>query len=104
MKTSHHLSSLERTWLTANAEAGVFRTNLPEMPPFRTWAALRYTHQWGFAEFGGTGSDQKRPDMSSTSCSDLLFLLELRQRVNDLQTELTKVMNDPSSSASEREP
>jgi len=27
----------------------------PEMPPFRTWAALRYTHHWGFAEVGGTG-------------------------------------------------
>ena len=36
-------------------EAGVFNTNLPEMPPFRTWAALRYTHHWGFAEIGGTG-------------------------------------------------
>ncbi len=36
-------------------EAGVFSTNLPEMPPLRTWVALRYTHHWGFAEVGGMG-------------------------------------------------
>jgi iron complex outermembrane receptor protein len=34
---------------------GVLDTNLPEMPPFRTWAALRYTHKYVFAELGGTG-------------------------------------------------
>jgi iron complex outermembrane receptor protein len=48
-------SSYSRGTNAPKHEAGVFSTNLPEMPPFRTWAALRYTHQWGFAEFGGTG-------------------------------------------------
>jgi iron complex outermembrane receptor protein len=36
-------------------QAGVLSSNLPEMPPMRTWAALRYTHKFGFAEIGGTG-------------------------------------------------
>ena len=47
-------SSYSRGTNAPKPEAGVFSSNLPEMPPFRTWAALRYTHQWGFAEFGGT--------------------------------------------------
>ncbi len=36
-------------------QAGVLDSNLPEMPPMRTWAALRYTHKFAFAEIGGTG-------------------------------------------------
>ena len=36
-------------------QAGVFSTNLPEMPPLRTWAALRYVHKHAFAELGGAG-------------------------------------------------
>ncbi len=36
-------------------QAGVLSSNLPEMPPMRTWAALRYTHKFAFAEIGGTG-------------------------------------------------
>lgn len=36
-------------------EAGVMSTNLPEMPPLRTWAALRYAYKYLFAEVGGTG-------------------------------------------------
>jgi iron complex outermembrane receptor protein len=36
-------------------KAGVLSSNLPEMPPMRTWIALRYTHKFGFAEIGGTG-------------------------------------------------
>jgi iron complex outermembrane recepter protein len=35
--------------------AGVFSTNLPEMPPLRTWAALRYVYKYAIAELGGTG-------------------------------------------------
>ena len=41
--------------------------------------------------------------MSSDSFADLMFVLELRQRIDDCQTELTKVMNDPNRSASERD-
>lgn len=48
-------SSYSRGTNDPKHEAGVYSTNLPEMPPFRTWAALRYTHHWGFAEVGGTG-------------------------------------------------
>ena len=48
-------SSYSRGTNAPKPEAGVFNTNLPEMPPFRTWAALRYAHKWGFAEIGGTG-------------------------------------------------
>lgn len=48
-------SSYSRGTDARKQEAGVFNTNLPEMPPMRTWAALRYTHRWGFAEIGGTG-------------------------------------------------
>jgi len=48
-------SSYSRGTNAPKPEAGVFNTNLPEMPPFRTWAALRYTHHWGFAEIGSTG-------------------------------------------------
>jgi iron complex outermembrane receptor protein len=36
-------------------QAGVLSTNLPEIPPPRTWAALRYAHKYAFAEVGGTG-------------------------------------------------
>jgi len=35
--------------------AGVLSSTLPEMPPLRTWAALRFVHQSLFAEVGGTG-------------------------------------------------
>jgi iron complex outermembrane receptor protein len=48
-------SSYSRGTHAPKHQAGVFNTNVPEMPPFRTWAALRYMHHWGFAEFGGTG-------------------------------------------------
>jgi iron complex outermembrane receptor protein len=48
-------SSYSRGTNDAKPEAGVLSTSLPEMPPFRTWAAVRYTHKWGFAEVGGTG-------------------------------------------------
>lgn len=37
-----------------NPLAGVLDSNLPEMPPLRFRAALRYTHKFGFAELGGT--------------------------------------------------
>jgi iron complex outermembrane receptor protein len=33
----------------------VLDANLPEMPPLRASAALRYTCRFGFAELGGTG-------------------------------------------------
>jgi len=36
-------------------DAGVMSTRLPEMPPLRTWAALRYVYKTLFAEVGGTG-------------------------------------------------
>jgi iron complex outermembrane receptor protein len=51
----HGGSSYSRGTNAPKHEAGVFNTNLPEMPPLRTWAALRYTHRWGFVEVGGTG-------------------------------------------------
>ena len=41
--------------------------------------------------------------MSSNSLSDLVFVLELHQRIYDYQTELTKVMHDPNRTASERD-
>lgn len=45
------------------ATANVLSTNLPEMPPLRTWAALRYVREWAFAEVGGTGvARQSRVD------------------------------------------
>jgi iron complex outermembrane receptor protein len=47
-------SSYSRGTNAPKHEAGVFNTNLPELPALRTWAALRYTHRWGFAELGGT--------------------------------------------------
>jgi len=34
---------------------GFLSNNLPEMPPIRTWAALRYTHKFAFVEIGGAG-------------------------------------------------
>ena len=43
-------SSYSRGTNAPKPEAGVFNTNLPVMPPFRTWAALRYAHKRGFAE------------------------------------------------------
>lgn len=33
-------------------ESGIYNTNMPEMPPFRGTAALRYVHKYSFAEFG----------------------------------------------------
>ena len=33
----------------------MFSTNLPVMPPLRSWAALRYVYKYAFAELGGTG-------------------------------------------------
>jgi iron complex outermembrane receptor protein len=51
----HGGSSYARGTNTPKHEAGVFSSTLPEMPPFRTWVALRYTHHWGFAEIGGSG-------------------------------------------------
>ncbi|MGB2676679.1 MAG: hypothetical protein WAN12_06315 [Candidatus Acidiferrum sp.] len=48
-------SSYSRGTNAPKHQADVFNTNLPEMPPLRTLAALRYTFYWGFAEFGGTG-------------------------------------------------
>ena len=41
-------------------QAGVLDTNLPEMPPLRTSAALRYTHKFGFAQLGATGVARQR--------------------------------------------
>jgi iron complex outermembrane recepter protein len=38
---------------------GVLSTRLPEMPPLRTWAALRYVYKTIFAEIGGTGVRQQ---------------------------------------------
>jgi iron complex outermembrane receptor protein len=32
--------------------AGVTSPNLPEMPPLRGWAAVRYARRWTFSEFG----------------------------------------------------
>jgi iron complex outermembrane receptor protein len=44
--------------------AGVLDTNLPEMPPLRAWAALRYTHRIAWVELGGTAvSRQDRVDI-----------------------------------------
>jgi iron complex outermembrane receptor protein len=34
--------------------AGVFSTSLPEMPPLRTWAALRYVYRYAFTEIGSS--------------------------------------------------
>jgi len=34
-------------------QAGVLSTNLPEIPPLRAWTALRYVHNYLFAEVGG---------------------------------------------------
>src|SRR5664279_826577 len=38
---------------TLKPQAGVLSTNLPEMPPLRAWTALRYAHNYVFAELGG---------------------------------------------------
>ena len=42
---------------------GIARTpvsvNLPEMPPLRTWGALRYTRSWMFAEIGGAAVNRQ---------------------------------------------
>lgn len=40
--------------------AGVLDSNLPEMPPLRTWAALRYVHRYAFAELGAQGVARQR--------------------------------------------
>ena len=39
-------SSYSRGTNAPKHQAGVFNTNLPEMPPLRTLAALRYTFYW----------------------------------------------------------
>jgi iron complex outermembrane recepter protein len=41
-------------------DAGVQSSNLPEMPPLKTWMALRYVHKYLFAEVGGTGVAAQR--------------------------------------------
>jgi iron complex outermembrane receptor protein len=49
--------------------AGVLSTNLPEMPPLRAWAALRYVHKYAFAEVGGIGVARQNlvdPDLMET--------------------------------------
>ena len=38
---------------TLKPQAGVLCANLPEMPPLRAWTALRYVHNYIFAEVGG---------------------------------------------------
>jgi iron complex outermembrane receptor protein len=38
----------------------VLDSNLPEMPPLRTWAALRYVHRYAFAELGVQGVARQR--------------------------------------------
>jgi iron complex outermembrane receptor protein len=48
-------SSYARGANAPKPQAGVLDTNLPEMPPWRTSVALRYTHKFGFAELGGAG-------------------------------------------------
>ena len=46
-----------------NSSAGVLDSNLPEMPPLRTWAILHYVHKYLFAEFGGSAvARQNRVD------------------------------------------
>ncbi|MGB7847342.1 MAG: TonB-dependent receptor [Candidatus Acidiferrum sp.] len=52
-------SSYSRGTGARKHEAGVSSSALPEMPPFRTWAALRYMHRWGFVEVGGTGAGRQ---------------------------------------------
>ena len=44
---------------TVKPAAGVFSSNLPEMPPLRAWAALRYVRGLLFAEVGGTAANQQ---------------------------------------------
>jgi iron complex outermembrane receptor protein len=41
------------------ASAGVFSSNLPEMPPLKTWAALRCVRGMMFAEVGGTAVNRQ---------------------------------------------
>ena len=48
-------SSYARGTNAPKPQAGVLDTHLPEMPPWRTSVALRYTRKFGFAELGGTG-------------------------------------------------
>jgi iron complex outermembrane receptor protein len=48
-------SSYSRGTNDLKPQAGVLNSNLPEMPPLRTWAALRYSYKFGFAEVGETG-------------------------------------------------
>jgi len=38
---------------------GILSTNLPEMPPLHSWAALRYTHATAFAEIGGAAAGRQ---------------------------------------------
>ncbi len=35
------------------AQAGIFSSNLAEMPPLRSWLAIRYVYKTSFMEFGG---------------------------------------------------
>ena len=44
--------SYSRGTATPQLSINIASPNLPEMPPFRTWSALRYAHRWAFAEFG----------------------------------------------------
>lgn len=37
----------------------MYSTTLPEMPPLRSWAALRYTHKIVFAELGGSATSRQ---------------------------------------------
>jgi iron complex outermembrane recepter protein len=46
--------SYSRGTVDRKMSAGVMSTNLPEIPPLRTWAALRYVYRSLFAEIGGT--------------------------------------------------
>jgi iron complex outermembrane receptor protein len=39
--------------------AGVDSQNLPEIPPLRSWASLRYAKRWVFAEFGAVAVDRQ---------------------------------------------
>lgn len=51
--------SYTRGTASADPSAKVLSANLPEMPPLRGWAALRYAHRWAFAELGGVVANRQ---------------------------------------------
>lgn len=51
--------SYSRGTASAKISANVMSPNLPEMPPFRSWATLRYARSWAFAELGAVAVDRQ---------------------------------------------